>query len=53
MLVLRRPNGTLPDGGSVPTLPPAQVKIVPGAGHALPTDQPALVAERILKAAGQ
>ncbi|MDH6126066.1 alpha/beta fold hydrolase [Kitasatospora sp. GP82] len=31
----------------------ARVEIVPGAGHALPTDQPALVAERILNAVGQ
>ncbi|MGK4585810.1 alpha/beta fold hydrolase [Kitasatospora sp. HPMI-4] len=29
-------------------VPSARVEVVPGAGHALPTDQPALVAERIL-----
>ncbi|MGW4919173.1 alpha/beta fold hydrolase [Streptomyces albidoflavus] len=31
----------------------AEVEIVPGAGHALPTDQPALVAGRILEMAGR
>ncbi|WP_441248134.1 alpha/beta fold hydrolase [Kitasatospora sp. McL0602] len=34
-------------------VPSARVEIVPGTGHALPTDQPALVAERILDAAGR
>ncbi|MGE7436102.1 alpha/beta fold hydrolase [Kitasatospora sp. NPDC001175] len=34
-------------------VPSARVEIVPGAGHALPTDQPALVAERILNVAGR
>jgi pimeloyl-ACP methyl ester carboxylesterase len=29
----------------------ARVEIVPGAGHALPTDQPALVTRHILEAA--
>ncbi|MDH6580708.1 alpha/beta fold hydrolase [Kitasatospora sp. MAP5-34] len=33
-------------------VPSARVEIVPGAGHALPTDRPALVAERILNATG-
>ncbi|MBD0672905.1 alpha/beta fold hydrolase [Streptomyces sp. CBMA156] len=31
-------------------MPSARVEIVPGAGHALPTDEPELVAERILHA---
>jgi pimeloyl-ACP methyl ester carboxylesterase len=34
-------------------VPSARVEIVPGAGHALPTDEPDLVADRILNAAGQ
>lgn len=34
-------------------VPFARVEIVPDAGHTLPTDQPALVIERILEAAGQ
>jgi pimeloyl-ACP methyl ester carboxylesterase len=33
-------------------LPEAWVELVPDAGHALPTDQPELVAERILELAG-
>ncbi|MFD0274054.1 alpha/beta fold hydrolase [Kitasatospora sp. NPDC127111] len=33
--------------------PSARVEIVPGAGHALPTDKPELVAERILHGIGQ
>lgn len=33
--------------------PSARVEIVPGAGHALPTDRPELVAERILRAVEQ
>jgi pimeloyl-ACP methyl ester carboxylesterase len=32
-------------------VPCARVEIVPGAGHALPTDQPALVTRHILEAA--
>ncbi|MFD5315685.1 alpha/beta fold hydrolase [Streptomyces sp. NPDC127098] len=32
------------------TVPAARVEIVPRAGHALPTDEPALVADRILSA---
>ncbi|MDH6115250.1 pimeloyl-ACP methyl ester carboxylesterase [Kitasatospora sp. MAP12-15] len=31
-------------------VPSARVEIVPGAGHALPTDKPELVADRILDA---
>ncbi|MFB7664429.1 alpha/beta fold hydrolase [Kitasatospora sp. NPDC056138] len=34
-------------------VPSARVEIVPGTGHALPMDRPALVAERILAAAGR
>ncbi|MFI5530201.1 alpha/beta fold hydrolase [Kitasatospora sp. NPDC051853] len=34
-------------------VPSARVEIVPGAGHALPTDKPELVAERILRAVEQ
>ncbi|TDC73526.1 alpha/beta fold hydrolase [Streptomyces hainanensis] len=34
-------------------MPAATVEIVPGAGHALPTDRQALVVERILEAAGR
>ncbi|MEU6040541.1 alpha/beta hydrolase [Actinomadura sp. NPDC047616] len=34
-------------------IPAARVEIVPGAGHALPTDRPELVTDRILKMAGQ
>ncbi|MFB6894277.1 alpha/beta fold hydrolase [Kitasatospora sp. NPDC056327] len=33
-------------------LPTAGVEIVPGAGHALPTDEPELVADRILRTTG-
>ncbi|MDI2129046.1 alpha/beta fold hydrolase [Yinghuangia seranimata] len=35
------------------TAPSARVEIVPGTGHALPTDAPELVAERILDMAGR
>ncbi|RKT09658.1 pimeloyl-ACP methyl ester carboxylesterase [Streptomyces sp. 1114.5] len=34
-------------------VPSARVEIVPGAGHALPTDQPDLVVDRILSTVGQ
>ncbi|GAA2132664.1 alpha/beta hydrolase [Kitasatospora kazusensis] len=34
-------------------VPSARAEIVPGTGHALPTDRPALVAERILETAGR
>ncbi|KJY28432.1 alpha/beta fold hydrolase [Streptomyces sp. NRRL S-495] len=34
-------------------VPTARVEIVPGAGHALPTDRPDLVADRILGAVGR
>ncbi|MCX4744061.1 alpha/beta fold hydrolase [Kitasatospora sp. NBC_01287] len=34
-------------------VPTATVEIVPGAGHALPTDRPDLVAERILRTAAR
>ncbi|MFJ6140857.1 alpha/beta fold hydrolase [Kitasatospora sp. NPDC092286] len=34
-------------------VPSARVEIVPGAGHALPTDRPDLVADRILHTAGR
>nr|BEK70674.1 alpha/beta fold hydrolase [Kitasatospora purpeofusca] len=34
-------------------VPTARVEIVPGTGHALPTDRPDLVADRILGAAGR
>ncbi|MFJ2188862.1 alpha/beta fold hydrolase [Kitasatospora sp. NPDC087861] len=37
-------------GGLVPS---ARVEVVPGAGHALPTDRPDLVADRILHAVGR
>ncbi|MFF2044329.1 alpha/beta fold hydrolase [Kitasatospora sp. NPDC058170] len=34
-------------------VPSARVEVVPGAGHALPTDLPDLVADRILRTAGR
>ncbi|MFG2823788.1 alpha/beta fold hydrolase [Kitasatospora sp. NPDC048365] len=34
-------------------LPAARVELVPDAGHALPTDRPELVADRILRTAGR
>lgn len=34
-------------------MPAAEVEVVPGASHALPTDDPELVAARILRRAGK